>query len=160
MTKVCVSCDTGAKMTPFAGETHVVTYKKRMARVAGLSGHRCPECGEVEFDQESAEKYAAAGDSLVLATRRAVGAELRRIRKRLKLTQKQAGDLTGGGHNAISRYETGAVLPTLAVINLFRLLELHPKGFDELKKPQKAKGPVGAIRRGVKKSAPTRERVA
>jgi hypothetical protein len=34
--------------------------------------------------------------------------------------------LTGGGHNAFSRYERGEAAPLPAVINLFRLLDKHP----------------------------------
>jgi HTH-type transcriptional regulator/antitoxin MqsA len=35
--------------------------------------------------------------------------------------------LTGGGHNAFSRYERGEVLPLPAVIKLLRLLDKHPE---------------------------------
>ncbi len=57
---------------------------------------------------------------------------MRRIRKKLKLNQTEASRLTGGGHNAFSRYETGRVIPTPAVINLFRLLEKHPEEISEM----------------------------
>ena len=134
MSHICLSCDAGANMVPFSGETHQVDYRGATAEVEGLSGFRCTACGEIEFDAESAERYAAAGDALVLATRRAEGEELRRIRKQLKLTQAEASMLTGGGHNAFSRYETGKVVPTLAVVNLFRLLGHHPEEVKRLKR--------------------------
>lgn len=132
MTKICVCCEAGSEMVPFNGETHRVDYRGRSVDVDGLSGFRCPACGEIEFDAASAERYAAAGDALVLAERRAAGEELRRIRKKLKLNQAEASRLTGGGHNAFSRYETGKVVPTPAVINLFRLLDRHPDAIHEL----------------------------
>lgn len=39
--------------------------------------------------------------------------EVRRIRKRLGLTQKLAGHLIGGGRNAFQKYESGDVLASL-----------------------------------------------
>lgn len=134
MTRTCLCCETGAEMLPFAGETHRIDYRGRTVDVDDLSGLRCPACGEIEFDAASAERYASAGDALVLAERRAAGEELRRIRKKLKLNQAEASRLTGGGHNAFSRYETGKVIPAPAVINLFRLLDRHPEAVEELKR--------------------------
>lgn len=132
MTRPCVCCDAG-EMTPFADETHQVVFRDVKRGVAGLSGFRCGTCGEIEYDQQSAERYAEAGDALVLEARQAVGEELRRIRKKLRLNQAEASRLTGGGHNAFSRYETGKVIPAPAVVNLFRLLDRHPEDIKELK---------------------------
>jgi len=134
MSRICLSCDTGAEMAPFSGETHSIDYRGATVDVEGLSGFRCPVCGEIEYDADSAERYAAAGDALVLAARRADGEELRRIRKKLKLNQLEASRLTGGGHNAFSRYETGKVVPAPAVVNLFRLLDRHPEEVERLKR--------------------------
>ena len=127
MTKICVSCEAGAVMVPFTNEAHQVDYRGATVAVEGLSGFRCPSCGEVEYDAESAERYAAAGDALVLAARKMAGEELRRIRKKLRINQAEASQLTGGGHNAFSRYETGKVVPTPAVMNLFRMLDRYPE---------------------------------
>lgn len=57
---------------------------------------------------------------------------LLRVRKKLGLTQRQASELTGGGHNAFSRYERGEAQPLPAVVNLFRLLDKHPELMSEL----------------------------
>jgi hypothetical protein len=43
-----------------------------------------------------------------------------------------AARLTGGGHNAFSRYERGEATPLPAVINLFRLVDKHPELLQEL----------------------------
>ncbi len=134
MAPACVSCDSTSEMVPFTNETHEVVFRDRKTDVEGLSGFRCGACGEIEYDQASAERYAAAGDLLVLEARKAVGEELRRIRKKLRINQAEASELTGGGHNAFSRYETGKVIPTPAVINLFRLLDRHPEAIAELKR--------------------------
>ena len=133
MTKICVCCEAGAEMVPFEGETHRVDYRGQSVGVDGLSGFRCPACGEIEFDAASAERYAAAGDVLALAERRAAGDELRRIRKKLKLNQAEASRLTGGGHNAFSRYETGKTKPPLALVKLLKVLDRHPELLAEVR---------------------------
>ena len=91
--------------------------------VEGLSGWRCGACGEVEFDADSARRYAAAGDELVLRDRERQSKEIRRTRRKLGLSQVAAARLTGGGYNAFSRYERGEAAPLPAIINLFRILE-------------------------------------
>lgn len=130
----CISCGSVGTMVRFENKTYQVNYRDLKTDVGGLSGFRCGACGEIEFDADSAERYAAAGDSLVLQARREVGEELRRIRKKLGLNQAEASALTGGGHNAFSRYETGKVVPAPAVINLFRLLDRHPDELRSLKR--------------------------
>jgi putative zinc finger/helix-turn-helix YgiT family protein len=59
-------------------------------------------------------------------------AELVRIRKKLKLSQRRAAEIAGGGVNAFSRYENGKARPVAAVVNLFRLLDKHPELIDEI----------------------------
>jgi HTH-type transcriptional regulator/antitoxin MqsA len=128
----CVGCGDAEGMVRFDDETFVVEHGGASAKVAGLSGWRCPACGEVEFDHESALAYAKAGDELVLRARKLRSEELRRIRRKLGLSQVRAGKLTGGGHNAFSRYERGEAEPVSAVMNLFRLLERHPELLSEI----------------------------
>lgn len=60
-------------------------------------------------------------------------AALAQIRKKLKLTQKEAAKLTGGGKNAFSRYERGEARPLAAVLNLFKLLDKHPELLNEIR---------------------------
>ena len=52
--------------------------------------------------------------------------EIRAIRKRLRLTQAQAGRLVGGGPRAFAKYEAGILKPAASVLNLLRILEVHP----------------------------------
>lgn len=99
--------------------------------VTGLSGVRCA-CGEVELDEESQERYAQAGDEFVIAERNRIASDLRQYREELGLTQVQASALTGGGHNAYSRYERGQAVPVPAVQHLFYLLSRHPALLQEL----------------------------
>ena len=126
MVRKCLNCKDRKGLTRFAGETFTVEYAGRKVKVEGLSGWRCGACGEVEFDAESAHRYAGAGDALVLRERERQRKEIRRIRRKLGLSQVAAARLTGGGHNAFSRYERGEVAPLPAVVKLLRLLDKHP----------------------------------
>lgn len=58
--------------------------------------------------------------------------EIRSIRKRLKLTQIQAGLILGGGKRAFQKYESGDVLPSRAISNLLRLLSADPSLLKKL----------------------------
>jgi HTH-type transcriptional regulator/antitoxin MqsA len=99
-------------------------------------GDWCPSCGEAILTGDD----MAATEGVLLDFMRRVeerqAGELARIRRKLKLTQKQAGALTGGGHNAFSRYERGEAKPLPAVMHLFRLLDRHPELLEELKNQQ------------------------
>jgi HTH-type transcriptional regulator / antitoxin MqsA len=132
MTRKCVNCDSIADLVRFENEAFTIKHAGMTATVEGLSGWRCDACGEVEFDSESAQRYAAAGDELVLAERRRQSQEIRRIRRKLGLSQSAAAQLTGGGHNAFSRYERGEAAPLPAVINLFKILDKHPELLKDL----------------------------
>ncbi|HBK51518.1 MAG TPA: hypothetical protein DDZ74_20045 [Pseudomonas sp.] len=102
------------------------------AKVTGLSGTVCAACGEVIMDAESGERFAKAGDALVLHARQQEAKKLRAARVSLWLTQEAAGLLTGGGHNAFSRYETGQAVPVPAVGHLMGLLAKHPELGNEI----------------------------
>jgi HTH-type transcriptional regulator/antitoxin MqsA len=121
-TKLCGACG-GKTLTAFMGETFAIGDDEN---VAGLSGVRCDSCGEVYFDPESQGRYVGASDAWVLARREEEKKMLVRVRKKLGLTQHQAAQLTGGGHNAFGRYERGEARPMPAVLNLFKLLDKHP----------------------------------
>jgi HTH-type transcriptional regulator/antitoxin MqsA len=119
-------------MARFEGERFTIEHAGLRRVVDGLSGWRCEGCGEVVFDPESAQLYAAAGDELLLKSRKREQQELKRIRQKLGLTQQAAAAITGGGHNAFSRYERGTAQPMPAVVNLFKLLDRRPELLREI----------------------------
>lgn len=126
--RMCGACG-GRAFSTFTGETFNIDDAEPLH---GLSGQRCASCGEVYFDAESQARYVDASDALVLARRESDKKMLARVRKKLGLTQQQAAQLTGGGHNAFGRYERGEVRPMPAVINLFKLLGKHPELLAEV----------------------------
>lgn len=58
--------------------------------------------------------------------------QIKEIRKKLKLTQAEAGKLIGGGPRAFQKYESGEILPSKAASNLLRLLDKSPSLLKEL----------------------------
>jgi HTH-type transcriptional regulator/antitoxin MqsA len=58
--------------------------------------------------------------------------EIKRIRKRLGLTQEVAGELIGGGPRAFQKYETGEILPSRAISSALALLDHDPSGLAVL----------------------------
>lgn len=126
-TQQCFSCGAAGGMVHFDGRGETVSVKGMERRIDDLSGWECRKCGEVELDEMSGQRYSDACDELVIASRKMVGNEMRRIRRKLHLTQKETVQLlSGGGHNAFSRYERGEVLPPKALILLMRLLDRYP----------------------------------
>ena len=59
--------------------------------------------------------------------------EIRRIRRKLGLTQEVAGELIGGGPRAFQKYETGDLLPSRAISSALALLDHDPKALAVLK---------------------------
>ena len=58
--------------------------------------------------------------------------EIRRIRQRLKLSQRRAGELLGGGPRAFQKYESGEVVVSRPMANLLLLLERDPSRLKEI----------------------------
>ena len=63
--------------------------------------------------------------------------EIKRIRKKLGLTQAAAGELIGGGPRAFQKYETGDYLPSRAISSALALLDHDPKSLDVLRTRRK-----------------------
>jgi len=117
-----------------------VTYGDLSVEV-DAPGWYCTSCDEAVFvgkDMDAAEKarlrLKAQAEDLLLPE------EIRRIRKRLNLSQEDAGILIGGGPNAFHKYENGIVLPSQAISNLLRWLEVDPKGLQLFSSRQKSGG--------------------
>jgi len=64
--------------------------------------------------------------------------EIRRIRKKLHLSQEVAGLLIGGGPRAFQKYESGDLLPSRAISSALILLDHDPVALSVLKMHKKA----------------------
>jgi HTH-type transcriptional regulator / antitoxin MqsA len=130
MKHLCLNCEQ-ADMTRTKKDC-AIEYRSHSTTVLAVDGWHCPVCDEVEFAKKEGTRYAEALAKLRMEVDAEESAELGRIRKKLKLSQRRAAAISGGGVNAFSRYENGKAKPVAAVINLFRLLDKHPELIDEL----------------------------
>jgi len=95
--KQCGACG-GRGFTEF---THEALPLHNGTLITGLSGERCIHCGEIHLDSASMDRYVEAGNAAIFAERRAKREWLRRVRRKLKLTQHQAARLTGGRNRTL-----------------------------------------------------------
>ena len=129
--KKCHVCGGG----PLTRDTRKTSFKYKGQTFAfDQPGLWCADCGEVILERGDLE----ATDPLIFDFQAKVDGRLttkdiRRIRKKLQLTQREAGEMIGGGPNAFSRYETGKSYPTKGTENFLRLLDKHPKYIRELR---------------------------
>lgn len=127
----CMSC--GYKcMVREENRTETIKYADESITLTSLSGLFCPSCHDGWFDDADQIRYGKAGDALIQHVRERQRKELRRIRKKLGLTQKEAAAVFGGGVNAFSRYEKGEIEPHTSTRKLLRLLDKHPELLKEV----------------------------
>lgn len=130
--RYCLQCDDG---TVLVHEKKDVKVESRgLSTIApDVSGWHCPVCGEIEFDYDSSGKRVSeALDMLAEQAKKREGGEIRAIRKKLKLSQKEAAELFGGGVNAFSEYELGKTQPHKSTLALLHILDRHPELLAEL----------------------------
>ena len=132
MPRECLNCGQGNLLHDILDVAY--EYKGHATVVPKVAGWHCSHCREVEFDSGEGKRFAEAINSIAAAIDAREANELARIRKKLKLTQQEAAQITGGGPNAFSRYERGKARPLPAVTNLFRLLDRHPELLSELQR--------------------------
>lgn len=65
--------------------------------------------------------------------REAYAARVKAVRKKLRLTQEEAGRIIGGGRRAFQKYESGATPPSDAAVGLIELLDRHPEDVEMLR---------------------------
>jgi len=131
--RYCLQCDDG---TVLEHDTRNVTgnVDGELYFVEQVSGWHCPICGEIEFaqDDDSANRVSNAIWAAGAKARERRAAALRATRKKLKLSQAEAGRLFGGGASAFSEYERGKTQPHKSTVLLLRLLDRHPELLHEL----------------------------
>lgn len=117
-----------------------VTYKGRQATF-GMPGWYCDASDESIHTGEDMKVSDRALNRLKAQVEGLLEPEtVRRIRKRLHLTQKDAGRLIGGGPNAFQKYESGDVVVSHAVTSALLLLDRDPSGLSVLKQRVGQKG--------------------
>ena len=131
MDNVKYDIETGERLTrdirPFT-----ITYQGH-SKTFDMPGWYPAGEGEATFTDEDLKIYDKAIKELKAeAEHLLLPAEIRSIRKRLKLTQVQAGNILGGGKKAFQKYESGETLPSRAISNLLRILSKEPSLLEVL----------------------------
>ena len=129
----CPCCGGADLVRDIRGLDHA--YKGVSTHLRDIAGDWCPACGEAVLD--TAESHRVS--ELMADFRRKVNAGLvdpqfiAGVRRKLKLDQREAAAIFGGGVNAFSRYETGKARPPVALIKLLKVLDRHPELLDEVR---------------------------
>jgi HTH-type transcriptional regulator / antitoxin MqsA len=126
----CPACGNSEMDTKSKDETLV--YEGRSLTLHAMKGDFCLACGEGIWDEESYRRYTEAQTAIIKAVKGDVSADIRRIRKNLKLTQSELSEVVGIGKVAFSRYERGETKPPAPLVKLLRLVERHPDLLAEM----------------------------
>ena len=110
------------------------TYKCETVTVQ-MPGLYCPICGESFHTATDARDSDRALNQLKANHEGLLSAsEIRRIRKRLGLTQEDAGNIIGGGPKAFCKYEKSDALPSRAIVSALTLLDKNPENLALLRR--------------------------
>ncbi len=138
MSKTCPMC--GAPGFAHDVRTLSYTYKGRTGEFPGAEGEFCDVCGDSILDNATGDRFGL----FMRDFQREVNGEMvdsfsiQRVRKKLRLGQREAGEIFGGGVNAFSRYETGQAKPPVSLVKLLGLLDRHPELLEEVRAQQVA----------------------
>lgn len=114
-------------------QDEILAYGNQSLTLHAMRGDFCPVCGEGVWDAESYRRYTEAQMALLRAVKGDISADIRRIRKSLKLTQKELAEVFGVGKVAFSRYERGETRPPTPLVKLLKLVERHPDLLEEMR---------------------------
>jgi len=134
--KTCPVCaqgelERGARLQTFRYKGKTLRYQQ-----PGLWCSACREGILSNADMNATERLLA--DFRANLDGYLTSAEVRRIRKKLRLTRKQAEEVFGGERQAFDRYESGAARPSRSIDTLLRLLDQHPELLHEIPKRKAA----------------------
>ena len=127
----CPSCDHGEMMERTQDEK--LSFGGQSLTLHGMKGEFCTKCDEGVWDTESYRRYAEAQAALLRAVKGDLSADIRRIRKILKLTQAELSEVFGVGKLAFSRCERGKTQPPAPLVKLLKLMERHPDLMNEVR---------------------------
>ncbi|MFN7220362.1 MAG: type II toxin-antitoxin system MqsA family antitoxin [Burkholderiales bacterium] len=111
------------------------TYNGESTVLDDVTGDYCPACGEAILEMGESVRTSA----LMLDFNQQVNAAavdptfIVRVRKKLSLDQREAGQIFGGGVNAFSRYENGRAKPPVSLVKLLKVLDRHPDLLAEVR---------------------------
>lgn len=129
----CPCCGANEAWTKFSGETQKFGPTSSQFSVDNLSGERCIVCGDAILSPESNKNVTTAIND---ASRKRNAEFIKNVRKnKIGITQGEAVKyLSGGGHNAFSRYENAEVPIPKPLLVLMHVLDKDPHLYEQIKK--------------------------
>ena len=111
------------------------TYKGESTIIAAVTGDFCPACAESILDASESDRVMQEMREFSKQVNAAIVDPkfIIRVRKKLKIDQREAAEIFGGGVNAFSRYENGKTKPSLALVKLLKVLDRHPELLGEVR---------------------------
>ena len=129
-TQSCPECGGTMKFGP---KTRSLKYRELEDKVR-VSGWWCDSCEEGILEGEELRKYSRALQDLKARAEEVLPpAKVAAIREKLGLSQRQAGELLGGGPRAFQKYEAGSQTPSVPMSHLLTLLARDPSRLTELR---------------------------
>lgn len=131
VSEVMLHPETGEELTRDV-YPRIISYKDS-TRTIDMPGWYTKDGKDAVFTKEDLRIYDKAMKELKAEYENILSSDqIRQIRKKLNLTQEEAGKLIGGGPRAFQKYESGEVFPSKAASNLLRLLNKEPNMIKEL----------------------------
>lgn len=126
-----------SRINPENGQTYYRGVRKEVVRFGGLSreidvpGWYPPDPNDDNGVFVGADLIES--DRIYRELRAEYAARIRKLRKKLGLTQEEAGRIIGGGKRAFQKYESGKMPPSDAAIGLIEILARHPEEVEMLR---------------------------
>jgi len=110
------------------------TYEGEVTTIPAVKGDFCPACGEVVLDADESLRISELMIEFGTRVNELIVSPdfIARVRNKLGLDQRQAGEVFGGGERAFTRYESGKARPPLTLVKLLKILDLHPEFLAEI----------------------------
>ena len=128
-TQPCPEC--GGTMQ-YERRADVLVYKGQERSCRTLAWW-CTQCGEAIFAGKPLLARDRAFQQLKADVDQVLGPdEVAQVREKLRLSQRRAGEVLGGGPRAFQKYESGKQAVSVPMSNLLRLLARDPSRLREI----------------------------
>lgn len=112
-----------------------ITYQGLESPQFEMPGYYCPSCEEgfvtgtdMKMSDYQLNLLKARAQNLMLPE------EIKKARRKLGLTQREAGAILGGGPSAFGEYEKARRLPSQAICSVLRVLDMNPDALELLRR--------------------------
>jgi HTH-type transcriptional regulator/antitoxin MqsA len=110
-----------------------IEYMGKQRTIRAL-GFWCDKCGEAIFTGKEVMAQEKVFLQLKAEAEGVLGPkDVARVRKKLRMSQRKAGALLGGGPRAFQKYECGTQAVSTPMSHLLRLLDNDPKRVNEIR---------------------------